>query len=279
MNKIALTGGSGKLGTWVAEQLQRRGYEVTSLDTRRSDRLKCRQLQVDLSDLGQVTGALRGSDAVVHLAAIPAPLGYSFDRIFANNTISTYNVLEAASLLDIGKVVTGSSESAYGFAWAPAPSSPLYFPLDENHPLLPQECYGLSKSVCEQTAAMFSRRSGLQAIALRYSMIVAPSEYERHAIGKPQQYKHILWSYVDIRDAVSATLAALESDSGEFRALNVTSDDTFSDIPSESLLDRFYPDVEDRRKTFAGREAIVSNGLAKSLLGWAPVHSWKQVIN
>jgi len=277
MQSIAVTGGSGKLGRWVVEELQRRGYRVTSLDAKRSDQLKCGQLQVDMSDFGQVKEALQGSDAIIHLAAIPAPLHYTNEYIYSNNVLSTYHVHEAAALLGIRKVVSGSSESAFGFAWAPEAFSPDYFPVDENHRLAPRECYGLSKVVGEQTGAMFSRRTGMRTFALRYSMIVAPNEYERLGIGQPERFKKILWSYVDIRDAVSATIAALESEADGFHALNVTSDDTLSDVPTETLLDRFYPEVRDLRKAFSGREAVVDNGAAKRILGWAPAYSWERV--
>jgi nucleoside-diphosphate-sugar epimerase len=277
MRKIAVTGGSGKLGTWMVEELLRQGYEVVSLDERRSERLHCKQPRIDLSDLGQVVGGLNGADAVVHLAAIPAPLGFTDAYIFANNVVSTYNVLDAAAMLGIRKVVAGSSESVFGFAWAPKRFDPHYFPIDESHPVLPQECYGLSKEVGERTGEMFARRTGMQVSFLRYSTIVAPAEYERLNVREPERHKHTMWSYIDIRDAVQATLAALRSEAGGYRALNVTSDDTLSDLPTEELLDRYYPEVKDRRRSFAGREAVVSNALAKSVLGWQPAHSWQEV--
>ncbi|MBB6729542.1 NAD-dependent epimerase/dehydratase family protein [Cohnella zeiphila] len=275
--RIAVTGGSGKLGTWVVEELLRQGYQVVSLDERRSDKIHCKQLKVDLSDLGQVVGGLSGADAVLHLAAIPAPLGYPDSYIFANNVLSTYNVLDAAAMLGIRNVVAGSSESVFGFAWAPKRFDPLYFPIDENHPVLPREIYGLSKEVGERTGEMFARRTGMQVTFLRYSTIVAPAEYERLNVREPERYKHTMWSYIDIRDAVQASLAALRSEAGGYHALNVTSDDTLSDRPTEELLDRFYPAVKDRRRTFAGREAVVGNALAKSVLGWQPAHSWQRV--
>ncbi|QJD87030.1 NAD-dependent epimerase/dehydratase family protein [Cohnella herbarum] len=276
MRTIAVTGGSGKLGVWVVDDLLRQGYQVVSLDEKRSDKLRCKQLKVDLSDFGQVVGALHGSDAIIHLAAIPAPLGYTNDYIFSNNVRSTYHVLEAASVLGIDKVVTGSSESAYGFCWAKTPFSPNYVPVDELHPALPQECYGLSKIVGEQTAEMFHRRTGMRVYSLRFSMIVTPQEYSRSAISEPERYKRILWSYIDIRDAVQACIASLRSDDEGCHTLNITSNDTLSDWPTERLLSHFYPEITDRRQTFAGREAIVSNAGAKSILNWTPEFTWEQ---
>ncbi|MDQ6419022.1 NAD(P)-dependent oxidoreductase [Paenibacillus sp. LHD-117] len=276
MKTVAVTGGSGKLGTRVVKELQKEGYEVVVLDQQRSPELRCRQIKVDLNDFGQVVSALHGADAVIHLAAIPAPLGHPYPVIFANNVMSTYHLLEAASVLGIRKAVLGSSESSYGFAWAPSRFSPDYLPVDEDHPQQPQECYGLSKIVGEEIAAMFDRRCGMQAISLRFSMITAPEEYERLPIGEPERFKHIMWSYVDIRDAVSACLAALRVEDRGAISLNVTSDDTLSDWETPKLIATFYPDVQDLRRLFRGNEAIVSNRLAKEVLGWQPLHSWKE---
>ncbi|SEU19166.1 NAD(P)-dependent oxidoreductase [Paenibacillus sp. NFR01] len=276
MKTIAVTGGSGKLGAAVVHALQREGLDVLSLDRRRSEALRCRQLTVDLEDLGEVAGALQGVDAVVHLAAIPAPLLYPPARIFRNNVLSGYNVLEAAELLGIGRVVFGSSESSYGFAWAPQPFEPLYVPVDEGHPQLPQECYGLSKVVNESAVSMVNRRGALTAIALRFSTVMAPEEYRSaDPASRPERFKKTLWSYIDIRDAADACLAALNVRGPVPDHLNITADDTLSDWPTARLLDEFYPGVSDRRAPFAAREAVVSNRLAKETMDWRPRHSWR----
>ncbi|BBI31681.1 NAD-dependent epimerase/dehydratase family protein [Cohnella abietis] len=277
MQTIVVTGGSGKLGVWVIKEFVLQGFRVVSLDEKWSDKLNCKQINVNLTDLGQVVGALNGADAVIHLAAIPAPLGYTNDYIFGNNVRATYNVLEAASILGIKKVIIGSSESAYGFCWAPKPFSPNYVPVDEEHPSLPQECYGLSKIVGEQTGEMFYRRTGMQVFSMRFSMIIKPQDYSLSSISKPEQYVRILWSYIDIRDAASACIAALHSNAEGHHTLNITSDDTLSDWPTEQLLSKFYPDVKDHRLNFSDREAIVSNKLAKSILDWNPIYSWDQI--
>jgi nucleoside-diphosphate-sugar epimerase len=274
MNTIAVTGGGGKLGSQVIGMLQEQNYDVVSLDNHLSDRIRCKQIKVDLNDFGQVIGSLEGVDAIVHLAAIPAPIHYPHSYIYANNTVAGYHVLEAASLLGIRKVIMGSSESSYGFAWAPQPFSPHYFPVDEDHPQLPQECYGLSKVVNELTAEMFHRRNGMQVTSLRFSMITGPGDYRHLAIAKPETFKHILWSYIDIRDAVTACIAGLHAELNGAIHLNITGDDTLSDRTTKDLLKSYYPEVGDLRKPFLDREAIVSNALAKKLLSWQPKYSW-----
>ncbi|MEK3912387.1 NAD(P)-dependent oxidoreductase [Paenibacillus sp. FSL H7-0331] len=280
MKTVAVTGASGKLGNEVVKQLLEEGYQVVALDERKSDQFRCKQIRVDLNDFGQVVAGLAGVDAVIHLAAIPAPLDYTHSTIFSNNVVSTYHVLEAASVLGIGKVALGSSESSYGFCWAPSPFDPLYVPVDEDHPQLPQECYGLSKIVNELTASMFHRRTGMQVMSLRFSMIVAPQQYPSFEpdIRNPEKHKRILWSYIDIRDAVRACIASIGTLSVGSADLNITSRDTLSDRDTEQLLDQFYPEVKDRRQRFAGREAIVSTEQAFRVLNWKAEHSWSDTI-
>lgn len=280
MKTIAVTGSSGKLGVWVVEELLRCGYKVIGLDQRKSDKLKCEQRIMDLMKLGEVIGGLRGADAVIHLAAIPAPIPFAHEVIFANNVISNYNVLEAASILQISKVVLGSSESAYGFCWAPQAFSPEYLPVDEEHPLLPQECYGLSKVLNEVTGAMFHRRAGMQVITMRFSLILTTDEYAamKERISKPENFKRILWSYIDIRDAAAACRAAIEAEGCGFINLNVTANDTLSEWETKRLLAGFYPEITQLKHEFIDRQAIVSNTLACKTLKWSPDYSWTNYI-
>ncbi|WP_219834049.1 NAD(P)-dependent oxidoreductase [Paenibacillus sp. R14(2021)] len=276
MQTIAVTGGGGKLGQYVVKALVRQQYNVVLLDRSHAAGLPCRQIIVDTSDLGQLASALQGADAVIHLAAVPSPTGFPVPAIFANNVMGSYNVLEAASLLGIRRVVMGSSTSCYGFAWAIKPFAPHYLPIDEDHPQLTQEGYGFSKTVGELTAAMFHRRNGMSVVSLRFSLIAAPAEYARlrRGLGKPDEFAKILWSYVDIRDAADACIASLHADVNGAVALNITGDDTLSELPTVELLRACYPEVKDLRQDFDGREPLFSNSLAKKMLGWHPQHRW-----
>ncbi|QHT63188.1 NAD(P)-dependent oxidoreductase [Paenibacillus lycopersici] len=276
MQTIAVTGGSGKLGQYVIRELVRQQYRVISLDQKQAAGLPCRQIVVDMNDFGQVAGALQGADAIIHLAAIPSPNGFPHQTIFTNNVVGGFNILEAASMLGIRRVVMGSSTSSYGFAWALEPFAPNYFPIDEAHPHLAQEGYGLSKTLNELTAEMFHRRNGMQVVSLRFSLIAAPDEYERmkDSIGSKADFAKILWSYIDIRDAVSACIASLHADVDGAIALNITGDDTLSAFDTSELLRECYPEVTDLRSEMTGREPLFSNRLAKETLNWRPEHFW-----
>ncbi|SDX55207.1 NAD(P)-dependent oxidoreductase [Paenibacillus sp. CF384] len=237
MRKIAITGGNGSFGRELVEGALRRGYEVVVLD--RADNgafhgrpgVKVRFL--DLGDYDAVLDALEGCDAVVHMAAIPNPKLQSASVVFGNNATTTYNVLEAAAAWGIRKAVLASSESAYGFPWADKPLSPLYVPVDEEHPLLAEDCYGLSKAVNELTGEAFHRRTGMQVVSLRLSSLISEEYYAyfKSCLDKPEELRRVLWSYVDARDAVEACLLAAERDGLGCVALNIAADDT-ADLPA-----------------------------------------------
>lgn len=280
MAKVVITGGSGMLGQWVVRHFIEQGYEVLNVDFRRPDENLCPTLIANLEDLGETYGALAGADAVVHLAAIPAAHIRTPEVTFRNNVMSTYNVLEAAAGLGIRKAVIASSESSYGIVFAVSPLSPQYVPVDEVHPQLPEDSYGLSKVVNELTADMFHRRTGMQVVSIRLGNVIPPEWYERFPsfIDKPEERDRILWSYIDTRDAASAIRLAVEADGLGAVALNVAADDSSMAVPSRELLAARYPGVTDIRAPLAGHETLLSNEKAKRLLGWQPQHRWRDEV-
>ena len=280
--KVFVTGGSGRLGTAVVNDLLTHGYEVVSGDRRRGSEplpAGCRFVELDLGDLGQVVGAMSGCEAVIHLGAIPSPYSHADEVVFNNNVGGTFAVLQAARLLSVEKVAIASSLSALGTAWAPEPFPPLYAPVDEDHPLLNHDCYGLSKEVDERTAEMFHRLTGMQVAALRFCWVSHMHEAKEAAErvkanpGHSEEWR-VLWAYVDVRDAASACRRAIEADGFGFAAFNITADDTLSDTPTEELLRTHTPSLE-IRQPIPGTASAFSNQRAKDVLGWMPEHSWR----
>lgn len=282
MKTIVVTGSEGKLGHYVVEELAQAGYRVIGTDHKpsRGKNRYARYIQGNLSNLGEVYGILADADAIVHLAAIPNPVNFSPEYIFANNVLSSYHVMEAASKLGIKRVVFGSSESAYGFCWAKHPFAPDYLPVNEDHRLLPQESYGLSKVTNELIGDMFARRENMEVYAMRFSLILTPEEYEREIAHFENTARHhrILWSYVDARDAATACRLALETGStGQEEAvrLDVTASDILSNADLPSLASQYYPTVAFQVKPPEQLQAFVSNQRAQKVLGWKPMYSWR----
>ncbi|MBW7455844.1 NAD-dependent epimerase/dehydratase family protein [Paenibacillus sepulcri] len=280
MAKVVVTGGSGMLGKWVVRHFVEQGYDVINADVKHPEEPLCPTLLIDLNNLGETYGVLAGADAVVHLAAIPAAHIKPSEVTFNNNVMSTYNILEAAAGLGIKKAVIASSESSYGIVFAVNRFGPQYVPVDEEHPQLPQDSYGLSKVVNEQTADMFHRRTGMQVVSMRIGNVIAPDAYKGFPrfIHNPEMRDRILWSYVDTRDVAEACRLAIETDGLGSVALNLAADDTSMAVPSRDLMAARFPEVNDFRQPLAGYESLLSNEKAKRLLGWQPKHVWRDYV-
>ncbi|MEO7599691.1 MAG: NAD(P)-dependent oxidoreductase [Opitutus sp.] len=276
--RILVTGGSGKAGHWIVKHLVEQGYEVVNVDTRRPAISQGRTIVADLTQLGQVVTAFSAFgtanrtpyDGVIHMAAIPRAHDAPNDEIFRVNTLSTYNVLEACALLNIQKAVIASSESSYGICFASEFFAPKYLPIDEAHPQLPEDTYGLTKVINEVTAEAFHRRTGMQVISLRLGNILCPEDYApvRARFDHPEDRLRILWSYIDARDVGIACQLAIEKSGLGCEPVILAADDTSSNLPSQDLIAKFLPGVTEFKRPLTGRQALISNGRAKSLLGW-----------
>ena len=189
--RIFFTGGSGKAGKHVAPYLAEQGHQVTNADLVPLQHPGVADLHVDLTDAGETYSALAGLatfdeldlpakptyDAVVHFAAVPAILLKSDAATYATNVLSTYNVLEAATRLGVRKIVFASSETTYGVCFAQGERRPLYVPVDEDHPTIPEDSYAMSKVANELTARSFQARTGADVYGLRINNVIEPPEY------------------------------------------------------------------------------------------------------
>jgi nucleoside-diphosphate-sugar epimerase len=184
--RIFFTGGSGKAGKHAIRHLQAQGHTVVNID-RVPSGLEVSELLVDLTDAGQVIGAMsqytdfheldEGTgvprfDAVVHFAAVPRVMIGTDAECFRINTQSTYNVIEAAVKLGVPKVIFASSETTYGVCFAHGEVKPDYVPVDEDHPTVPHDSYAMSKVCNEATARSFQARSGIDIYGLRINNVI-----------------------------------------------------------------------------------------------------------
>lgn len=280
--RVLVTGANGRLGQGVVRELLDHGYEVVGADRQlppRGERGRdgAWNREVELTDVGQVAGALAGCEAVVHLGAIPAPGRHPDEVVFGNNTRATFATLQAAALLGVRKAIIASSISALGMAYAVHPFAPRYAPIDEAHPLLGQDPYALSKEMDEATAAMFYRRTGMTVLAYRFHWVALPGEAAARAAAlreRPENGVNGLWGYVDVRDVALACRLGLEAQGLGCEAFNITAADTLSETPTAELLARHLPQVE-LRAPLAGRATAWSIEKARRLLGYEPRQSWR----
>src|SRR5262245_7950433 len=273
MGRIVVTGGAGKAGRAVVRDLANAGREVLSVDLVRHPDVPCEQLVADLTDYGEAIDALKEAEAVVHLAAIPAP-GLKPDELtFRVNVTSTYNVFAAAPLLGLRRVVWASSETVLGL---PFDTPPRYAPIDEDHAPFPESTYSLSKVAGEAMAVQFSRWSGIPYVGLRFSNVMEPHDYERFAgfQDDPQLRRWNLWGYVDARDVAQACRLALDADVAGAEVFIVAAADTVMNRPNRELMAEVYPSVE-LRGDIGEHDTLLSIDNARRVLGYAPRYSWR----
>jgi nucleoside-diphosphate-sugar epimerase len=275
--RICVTGASGQAGRAVVADLREHGYEVqpTDIAVTRADR-EDGMLQADLTDYGQAVEALSQADAVVHLANIPAP-GLSTPAVTFNHNITmNFNVFQAAAALKLSRVVWASSETTLGL---PFDTPPRYAPVDEDHYPVPTSTYALSKVASETIAAHLADWSGIPYIALRFSNIMAPEDYQRFAgfQDDPDQRRWNLWGYIDQRDVAQSCRLALEADASTVTgspAFIIAAADTVMNRPSAELLAQVYPGVKLTRDV-GEFGTLLAIDRAREVLGFAPAHSWR----
>lgn len=274
MRKIVVTGGSGKAGRAAVTELNKHGYQTLNVDLDIPPASWGWALSADLTDLGQTYEALKGADAVVHLAAVPAPEIRPEQETFRNNLLSTYNVFSAAADLELDKVVWASSETVLGLPFET--ELPDYAPVDEQQTPYPESSYALSKLLGEAMAAQFNRRFGLPLVGLRISNIMEPDEYSRFPAfwEDPTLRKWNLWGYVDARDVAQAVRLALESDVEGSEQYIIAAADTVMNRSSRSLMEEVYPSVEITHE-LSEFETLLSIDKARDELGYEPDYSWR----
>lgn len=274
--RIVVTGGSGKAGRWTVEHLRAEGHDVLNVDQRHDGSEHGLCLVADLADAGQCQDALEGADAVVHLAAIPAPELRPSGETFRINTLSTYNVFAAAEMHGLRRVVYASSETVLGL---PFDEPPEFAPVDETHPPRPESSYALSKLAGEVMAEQFARRTGTPHVGLRISNIMEPADYEAFPgyWDDAQARRWNLWGYVDVRDVAVACRLGLEAEVSGSDACIIAAADTVMPRDSLALMQEVFPDVALRREV-KGQETLLAIGHARDVLGYEPSFSWRDTV-
>lgn len=281
MPRVAVTGGSGKLGRACVSELLNHGWDVVNLDRAAPEQQSCPFVRVDLTDFGQTFEALSAVDdryssvdAVVHLAAIPAPGLTSNAATFSNNMTSTYNVFSAARHAGITNIVWASSETVLGL---PFDAPPPYIPVDEEYPARPESTYSLVKFLEEQMAGQLCRWDPqLKMIGLRFSNVMDPDDYAEFPDfdADAQLRKWNLWGYIDARDGGQAVRRALEHQATGVDVFIIANADTVMSRSNSDLVAEVFPGVP-LRDGAGANETLLSIDKARRVLGFEPQHSWR----
>ena len=285
--RIAVTGGSGAIGTYVCDELLRSGHDIYSLDLV-APRADVGFIKADLTILSDTRKAIAGFDQVVHLAAIPDPYGGdSPERVMGVNTVISYNVFEAARLGNVKRVIYGCSDSSTGFGIHHVNLTPLYVPIDEEHPLWPHETYSLSKHFGERIGANYAKAFGLEVVSLRYMWVwtrriekeILDGIVARARAGVAPDTVVNLGAHIAVRDVARACAAAVgmrfaPPTDAPFEAVFLAAKNTYHAVPTLTLLETFCgrcPPVKDaayfERNPYA---SVYDIRKAQRLLGWEP---------
>lgn len=297
MNKILVTGADGFIGSHLTEALVRDGYGVRAfvlynsfsswgwLDYCGQDvKGKFEVFSGDVRDPHGVRTAMKGCDAVLHLAALIAiPYSYhSPDTYVDTNIKGTLNIVQSARDLGVVKVVHTSTSEVYGTA--------RFVPITEDHPLQGQSPYSASKIGADQIALSFYRSFGTPIAVLRPFNTFGPRQSARAVIptiitqiasGK-RQIKlgavHPTRDFTYVTDTVAGFMGALASDRGIGEVINIGSNFEVSigdtalaiaevmGVEIDILTDeqRLRPEKSEVERLWA------ANGKARELLGWEP---------
>ncbi|MQA34456.1 NAD-dependent epimerase/dehydratase family protein [Modestobacter roseus] len=283
MARVAVTGSSGKLGRVVVDHLVEHGWDVLALDRVPSPRADVESAVVDLTDAGQAVEALGGFDehrpvdALVHLAAVPAPGLMPNAATFANNVTASFNVYTAALRAGVRSIVWASSETVLGL---PFDEAPPYLPVDEEYHPRPNSAYSLVKTLEEEMARQLCRwHPDLSMTGLRFSNVMHPEEYAGFPAfdADPQLRRWNLWGYIDARDGAQAVRRALEQRLPGPEVFIVANADTVMSRPTAELAAEVFPDVPVTRD-LGEHETLLSIDRARRLLGFAPEHSWRDAV-
>ena len=275
---VAVTGSNGRLGQLIVRDLKAAGYSVVGVDrTQGTD--DTRFVQGSILDPDCLATAFAGADAVVHTAALLSR-GNTQADIFEVNTRGTWMVFDAATRAGARRVVSFSSECAVGQCFQRIVRPPRYLPIDEDHPLEPQDAYSLSKQLGESIAASFRRGGGPSVVILRPTWVMFPITGADLEARRALQHGD-MWCYVAPADVAAATVAAVSLDT-DFDTFFLGAPNTLCDEPTlERLHARWGHLPELRRPDHYANDptaGLYDSRKAREYLGFAPTRNWRALL-
>lgn len=266
--KLVVTGSSGKLAQHLLPKLAHE-HEVLLYDIQPSNQRHLTYVQGEVVDRAKLSKAFRGADAVIHLAALRSHFNHLPKKVMETNVLGTFCVLEEARNKGVKKLLFSSSDALIGIAQSKTEVSPEYLPIDEKHPLKPQDPYGISKMLGEEMCRCYATGYGINIIALRFSNILCPGDEQIYLADAkdPSVRSKSLWAWVHVEDAVQAIIKALVSEMKGFDVFHVAADDLcLLDPDVSNLLKTYFPKTPTNR-SLSGKKGLIDCNKAKHKFG------------
>jgi UDP-glucose 4-epimerase len=287
--RVLVTGARGKVGRATVAALIQAGHDVRATDVsppvfESPEPGEPDYYQANLTDAGDAFAVVRGTDAVVHAAAIPEPTHNPPQVVFQNNLMAVFNVLEASIRFGVSRFVNISSETVPGFFFPERPFLPDYLQVDEEHPIRPQDPYATAKHFSELLMDGAIRRSDIRPISIRPCWVQHEGNYERNlgpwVRALPQDLSPNFLSYIDVYDLADAIVLAVESDLPGHEVFYIASPDTVGSRPLEEVVRQYYGDeIEIRRPLPREDASYISIEKARRMLGYDPKRSWSDYLD
>jgi UDP-glucose 4-epimerase len=287
--RILVTGSRGKVGSATVDALHAAGHEVTACDLGApvfeapAPGAPTYQ-QADLTDAGDAFAVVRGHDAVIHAAAIPEPTRNPPHTVFQNNLMTVFNTLEAAIRFGVPRFVNVSSETVPGFFFPEREFLPDYAPVDEAHPIRPQDPYATAKHFSELLMDAAMRRSDIRCLTIRPSWVQWEGNYDRNlspALRDPENTPSAsFWAYIDVYDLADSLRLAAESELDTHEVFYIASPDNHANRPLAELIRHHHGEAVEIREPLSRPDASgISIAKAERLLGYAPTRSWRDYVS
>src|SRR5918999_2900355 len=286
--RVLVTGARGKVGRGAVSTLMRAGHDVRATDLlppvfERPEPGEPEYVQADLTDAGDAFAVVRGAEGVVHAAAIPEPTRNPPHVVFQNNLMATFNTIEAAIRFGVSRFVNISSETVPGFFFPERSFLPDYVPVDEEHPVRPQDPYATAKFFGELLMDGAIRRSDIRCISIRPSWVQHEGNYERN-LGPQVRDASVLspnfWSYIDVYDLADAMVLAAESDLAGHEVFYIASPDNVGGRPFEAAVREHYGEQVEVKTPLPREDCSgISIEKARRMLGYDPKRSWRDYLD
>lgn len=288
--KCVIFGGGGFIGSAIADRLLQDGHELRIFERPRVEPYrqffefeKVRWMTGDLLSIHDVTAAVTGMDAVLHLVSFTLPKSSNDDILYdvQTNLVATIQLLNAMLAQNVKRLLfISSGGTVYGV--------PKYLPIDENHPTNPMVSYGITKLAIEKYLLMYQRLHGIRSTILRVSNPYGPRQRVETAQGAATVFLYralhnipieiwgdgsVVRDYIYISDVANAFAMALTymGDKSLFNISSATGTSLNELIAKiENTLGRRVARQYIESRPFDVPASVLDNTLATQELGWKP---------